>query len=173
MTKVLIMLGSKSDAKHAKACGEVLASLGIPFRVTVASAHRNPDRVSTIANGAIEGGFKVIIAMAGLSAALPGAVAAHTDLPVIGVPLSGGVMGGLDALLSTSQMPPGIPVASVGVDGAKNAAILAARIIALEDNAVRDRLKEMREESREHTRRANLELAQEGLPTLDESEPHK
>jgi len=126
-----IVMGSESDRpKMEKACAE-LEERGISFEFQVMSAHRSPDLVATYAKEARERGLRVIIAGAGLSAALPGVVAAHTDLPVIGVPLaaSTGVANGLDALLSVAQMPPGVPVACVGVDNARNAAVLAARIL--------------------------------------------
>jgi 5-(carboxyamino)imidazole ribonucleotide mutase len=126
-----IVMGSESDReKMAKASAE-LEERGISFEVQVMSAHRSPDLVAAYAKEARSRGLRVIIAGAGLSAALPGVVAAHTDLPVIGVPLaaSTGVAGGLDALLSVAQMPPGVPVACVGVDNARNAAVLAARIL--------------------------------------------
>ena len=108
-----------------------LGARGIPHELEVRSAHRNPDAVAEYARGARERGIRVLIAGAGLAAALPGVIAAHTDLPVIGVPLRSekGVLDGLDALLSIVQMPPGVPVAAVGVDNAKNAALLAARIL--------------------------------------------
>ncbi|MCX7828598.1 MAG: 5-(carboxyamino)imidazole ribonucleotide mutase [Thermanaerothrix sp.] len=164
MPDVLIILGSPSDAEHARKCGDALTELGVSFEAAVASAHRTPDRVAHMASRASELGFKVIIAMAGLSAALPGAVAAHTDLPVIGVPLSGGIMGGLDALLSAVQMPPGVPVASVGVDGARNAAILAARIVALSNGEVRDALVAMKADNAKKAVDGTNKLASLGLP---------
>src|SRR3954453_16679481 len=124
-------MGSESDrAVMEKACGE-LNERGISNEIQVMSAHRSPDLVATYAKEAKGRGIQVIIAGAGLSAALPGVVAAHTELPVIGVLLAAktGVMNGLDALLSVAQMPPGVPVACVGVDNARNAAVLAARIL--------------------------------------------
>jgi phosphoribosylaminoimidazole carboxylase PurE protein len=126
-----IVMGSKSDMPVMERAGEELDERGIRFEIRVMSAHRDPDTVAEYAKNARMRGLKVIIAGAGLSAALPGVVAAHTDLPVIGVPLTSktSVAGGLDALLSITQMPPGVPVASVGVDNAKNAAVLAARIL--------------------------------------------
>jgi 5-(carboxyamino)imidazole ribonucleotide mutase len=126
-----IVMGSKSDMPVMERAGEELEERGIRFEIRVMSAHRDPDTVADYARNARMRGLKVIIAGAGLSAALPGVVAAHTDLPVIGVPLTSktSVAGGLDALLSIAQMPPGVPVASVGVDSAKNAAVLAARIL--------------------------------------------
>jgi phosphoribosylaminoimidazole carboxylase PurE protein len=129
--RVGIVMGSKSDMPAMEAAAEELRKRGIGHEVRVMSAHREPDTVADYAKNAQMRGLRVIIAGAGLSAALPGVVAAHTALPVIGVPLtsSKSVAGGLDALLSIAQMPPGVPVACVGVDNARNAAVLAARIL--------------------------------------------
>ena len=129
--RVGIVMGSKSDMPAMEAAAEELRKRGIGHEVRVMSAHREPDTVAGYAKNAQMRGLRVIIAGAGLSAALPGVVAAHTELPVIGVPLtsSKSVAGGLDALLSIAQMPPGVPVACVGVDNARNAAVLAARIL--------------------------------------------
>jgi 5-(carboxyamino)imidazole ribonucleotide mutase len=126
-----IVMGSKSDIPAMEAAEKELIERGIGCEVRVMSAHRQPDMVSDYAKNARMRGLRVIIAGAGLSAALPGVVAAHTDLPVIGVPLTSrtSIAGGLDALLSIAQMPPGVPVACVGVDNARNAAVLAARIL--------------------------------------------
>jgi phosphoribosylaminoimidazole carboxylase PurE protein len=128
-----ILVGSDSDRDRMQPALDELASHGIPHEFEVRSAHRNPDAVAEYARTARERGIKVLIAGAGLAAALPGAVAAHTDLPVIGVPLRSekSVLDGLDALLSITQMPPGVPVAAVGVDSARNAAVLAQRILNL------------------------------------------
>jgi 5-(carboxyamino)imidazole ribonucleotide mutase len=129
--QVGIVMGSKSDMPAMEAAAEELRKRGIHHEVRVMSAHREPDTVAGYAKNAQMRGLRVIIAGAGLSAALPGVVAAHTALPVIGVPLtsSKSIAGGLDALLSIAQMPPGVPVACVGVDNARNAAVLAARIL--------------------------------------------
>jgi phosphoribosylaminoimidazole carboxylase PurE protein len=126
-----IVMGSKSDMAVMERAGDELEERGIRYEMRVMSAHRDPETVADYAKNARMRGLRVIIAGAGLSAALPGVVAAHTDLPVIGVPLTSktSVAGGLDALLAVTQMPPGVPVASVGVDNAKNAAVLAARIL--------------------------------------------
>ena len=126
-----IVMGSKSDMPTMEKAGKELEERGIRHETRVMSAHRDPDTVAEYAKNARMRGLRVIIAGAGLAAALPGVVAAHTDLPVIGVPLtsSSSVGGGLDALLAIAQMPPGVPVACVGVDNARNAAVLAARII--------------------------------------------
>ena len=130
--RVGIIMGSESDKPAMEPAGKELKERGIRFEVRVLSAHRDPEAVADYARNAHMRGLRVIIAGAGMSAALPGVVAAHTDLPVIGVPLrsSKSVLDGLDALLSIVQMPPGVPVACVGVDSAKNAAVLAARILA-------------------------------------------
>jgi 5-(carboxyamino)imidazole ribonucleotide mutase len=127
-----IVMGSKSDMPVMEKAADELEARGIRHEMRVMSAHRDPETVAEYAKNARLRGLRVIIAGAGLSAALPGVVAAHTDLPVIGVPLSSrtSVAGGLDALLAVTQMPPGVPVASVGVDNAKNAAVLAARILS-------------------------------------------
>jgi phosphoribosylaminoimidazole carboxylase PurE protein len=129
-----ILVGSDSDRERMQPALDELAANGIPHELEVRSAHRNPEAVAEYARAARERGLRVLIAGAGLAAALPGAVAAHTDLPVIGVPLRSekSVLDGLDALLSITQMPPGVPVAAVGVDGARNAAILAVRILGFE-----------------------------------------
>jgi phosphoribosylaminoimidazole carboxylase PurE protein len=126
-------MGSQSDMPAMEKGAKELEARGIAHEVNVMSAHRDPDKVAEYAKTARERGLKVLICGAGLSAALPGVVAAHSDLPVIGVPLtsSTSVAGGLDALLSISQMPPGVPVACVGVDNARNAAVLASRILSL------------------------------------------
>ena len=127
-----ILVGSESDRERMQPAMDELDALGIAHEFDVRSAHRSPDSVAEYARTARERGLRVLIAGAGLAAALPGAVAAHTDLPVIGVPLrsSMSMLDGLDAMLAITQMPPGVPVACVGVDSAKNAAVLAARILA-------------------------------------------
>jgi len=129
--RVGIIMGSKSDMETMEKAGEVLDEYRVRYEIRVMSAHRDPDMVADYCKNARMRGLKVIIAGAGLSAALPGVAAAHTDLPVIGVPLSGrmSAAGGLDAILSVVQMPPGVPVAAVGLDNARNAAHLAARIL--------------------------------------------
>ena len=131
--RIGILVGSESDRERMQSATTLLDEAGVGYEFEVRSAHRTPDAVAEYARTARGRGLRVLICGAGLSAALPGAVAAHTDLPVIGVPLrsSLSVLDGLDALLAIAQMPPGVPVATVGVDNAKNAAVLAARILAL------------------------------------------
>lgn len=143
-TAVIILMGSDSDLPKVKPAAEALAELGISYEMHVASAHRTPERVAALASGARDRGVKVVIAAAGGAAHLAGVVAAHTTLPVIGIPISAGALSGLDALLATVQMPSGIPVATVAVDGARNAALLAAEIIAVTDATVAQKLSEMR-----------------------------
>ena len=139
---VSILMGSDSDLPVFQGCVELLKSFHIPFEITVASAHRSPERAATIASTARERGVKVIIAGAGMAAHLAGVLAAHTTLPVIGVPIDASSLNGLDALLATVQMPPGVPVATMGIgkSGAKNAAILAAQILSTSDEKMADRL---------------------------------
>ena len=124
-----IIMGSNNDKPKMQPAGEALHQHGIRYEVRVMSAHRDPEKVREYCHAARMRGLRVIIAGAGMSAALPGVAAAHTDLPVIGVPISGKTLGGLDALLSAVQMPPGVPVGTVAIDGAKNAGLLAVRII--------------------------------------------
>jgi len=129
--RVGIVMGSKSDMETMQKAGDELTDRGILHEIRVMSAHRDPEQVAEYSKNARMRGLRAIIAGAGLAAALPGVVAAHTDLPVIGVPLTSrtSIAGGLDALLAIAQMPPGVPVACVGVDSARNAAVLAARIL--------------------------------------------
>jgi 5-(carboxyamino)imidazole ribonucleotide mutase len=141
---VLIITGSENDLAKMSESAEMLESFGIASGTVVASAHRNPDKVIEAVREAEAAGAEVVIAGAGMSAALPGVVASYTDLPVIGVPLDSGMPGGIDALFSMVQMPTGIPVATVAVGGAKNAAILAARILAIKYPEVNEKLKEYR-----------------------------
>lgn len=137
---VLVVLGSKSDAEVGKKAGSILDEFGVEYEMVVASAHRTPDLLRDLIRNTTA---KVFIAIAGLSAALPGTIAAHTTKPVIGVPVSGKL--NLDAVLSVSQMPPGVPVAAVGLDRGENAAILAVEILAVKDERLAEKLKEHRE----------------------------
>lgn len=131
-----ILMGSSSDSEVMKGAEEILGELGVPFEVNVMSAHRNPEKVSKYAASAQERGIKVLICGAGKAAHLAGVVAAHTPLPVIGVPIYSKDFGGLDSLLSMVQMPSGVPVATVAVGGSKNAGILAAQMLALSDEKI-------------------------------------
>jgi phosphoribosylaminoimidazole carboxylase PurE protein len=146
--KVLIVMGSKRDEQVMLKATEILDDFNIPCRLEISSAHRNPERTRSLARRAEKEGAKVIIAGAGMAAHLAGVIASHTSLPVIGVPLSGSALSGLDALLSMVQMPSGVPVATVaiGETGAKNAAILAAEILALSDGQLRKRLDKFRKD---------------------------
>ena len=151
-------MGSTSDLPVMEKACKLLNDLKVPFEVNALSAHRTPDAVEAFAKGAKERGIKVIIAAAGMAAALPGVVAASTTLPVIGVPIKG-MLDGLDALLSIVQMPPGIPVATVGVNGAMNAAILAVQLLALTDENVAQELHDYKANLGQKITKANEELA--------------
>ncbi len=144
MKKVGIVMGSDSDLPVIKKATDMLSSLGIPFEVHVYSAHRTPEQARDFSMNARANGFGVIIAAAGMAAHLAGAVAANTTLPVIGIPCKGPVFDGMDALLATVQMPTGIPVATVAVNGGANAALLAAQILAVEDKDLADKLDKKR-----------------------------
>ena len=157
--KVSIIMGSTSDLPVMEKACKFLNDLQIPFEVNALSAHRTPDAVEQFAKGAKERGIKVIIAGAGMAAALPGVIAASTTLPVIGVPIKG-MLDGLDAMLSIIQMPPGIPVATVGVNGAMNAAILATEMIALADEEVAAKLADYKAGLGKKTEKANADLAE-------------
>ncbi|MCD4829505.1 MAG: 5-(carboxyamino)imidazole ribonucleotide mutase [Candidatus Cloacimonetes bacterium] len=146
MPRVRVILGSKTDLPHGEKIRETLASFGIDYDFHVSSAHRKPKQTAALAENAVADGVMVIIAAAGMAAHLPGVLAAHTTLPVIGVPLTGPTLSGEDALLSVVQMPPGVPVATVAINGAKNAAILAAQILALSDEALKNKLEQMKQE---------------------------
>jgi 5-(carboxyamino)imidazole ribonucleotide mutase len=146
---VAVIMGSESDLEVMQDALRTLDELGIEREAHVMSAHRSPEVVARFAAGARERGIKVIIAGAGMAAHLAGAVAAHTTLPVIGVPVASGQLGGLDALLSTVQMPRGAPVATVAINGARNAAILAAQILAVEDARLRAKLDALRRQMAE------------------------
>jgi 5-(carboxyamino)imidazole ribonucleotide mutase len=136
-----ILVGSKSDLPVLEKCTARLEDLGIDYELEVRSAHRNPEGVAEYVASAPERGIKVFICAAGMAAHLAGAVAARTNLPVIGIPIAAGTLGGFDALLATVQMPSGVPVATVAVNGAANAAVLAAQILALSDPELAERLK--------------------------------
>ena len=142
--KVAVIMGSDSDWPVVKAACAQLRELDIPFEAHIMSAHRTPDQAAAFARSARENGFGAVICAAGMAAHLAGAFAANTTLPVIGIPLKGGALDGLDALLATVQMPSGIPVATVALNGAKNAAVLAAQILAVSDGALAARLDQAR-----------------------------
>ena len=144
--KVAILLGSKSDEPAMSGCCEYLTRFGIPFDLKISSAHRQPDETAEFVKTAEQHGYSLIIAAAGMAAHLPGVCASHTTLPVIGVPLEGSALNGVDALYSIVQMPPGVPVATVaiGSGGAKNAAVLAAEIFALNDASLKQKLVEFK-----------------------------
>lgn len=140
MAQVMVIMGSLSDQEIVKPCLEQLAKLGVDFEAAVSSAHRTPDRTERLVAKAEQEGCQVFICAAGMAAHLAGAVASRTTVPVIGIPVLGQALGGMDALFSTVQMPPGYPVATVAINGARNAAFLAAEIISLNDGALRERL---------------------------------
>lgn len=142
--KVAVIMGSDSDLPVVKNAATELISLGIPYEVHVMSAHRTPEAAVNFASNAVANGFGVIIAAAGMAAHLAGILAANTTLPVIGIPMKSAVLDGMDALLATVQMPKGIPVATVAVNGAANAAILAAQILAVSDESIAEKLVSMK-----------------------------
>ncbi len=161
MKKVAIIMGSDSDLPVVEKAIDALRDFGIPYEVHVYSAHRTPMETRDFVIRAEENGFGVIIAAAGMAAHLAGAVAANTVLPVIGIPVSAKKLDGLDALLSTVQMPSGIPVATVAIDGAKNAAILAMQILALSDEEISCKLKADRQKSCETVLAKNAKIEQQ------------
>jgi len=145
--KVLVIMGSKSDQPTMLKGIEILKEFKIPYRMEICSAHRNPEKTKSLAKSAEKKGVKVIIAGAGMAAHLPGVIASHTNLPVIGVPLNASPLSGIDSLFSIVQMPPGVPVAtvSIGEAGAKNAAILAIQILALSDERLKKKLEKFKQ----------------------------
>ena len=148
MSKVAILVGSSSDESVMRGCADYLTKFGIDYELKVSSAHRQPDETATFVKNAEKNGFSLIIAAAGMAAHLPGVVAALTVMPVIGVPLEGSALNGVDALYSIVQMPSGIPVATVAIGsaGAKNAAVLAAEILAMNDPSIKTKLIEFRKQ---------------------------
>lgn len=161
MAQVLVLMGSASDEEVVCPCMEILKKLGIEYSVTVSSAHRTPERTERIVREQEAAGCRVFICAAGMAAHLAGAVAARTDRPVIGIPVSGRSLAGNDALYSTVQMPPGFPVATVALDkaGARNAAWLAAQILAVSDDALRGRIREARAKMAEDVAAKGEEIA--------------
>lgn len=155
---VSIIMGSTSDLPVMEKAAQLLNDFHIPFEMNALSAHRTPEAVEEFAKNACKRGIKVIIAAAGMAAALPGVIAANTPLPVIGVPVKGAVLDGMDALYSTIQMPPGIPVATVAIDGAMNAAILAVQILSLNDAALAQAFAAYKEGLKKKITKANEDL---------------
>ncbi|MBP0972417.1 MAG: 5-(carboxyamino)imidazole ribonucleotide mutase [Oscillospiraceae bacterium] len=147
--KVAVIMGSDSDFPVVKAAVEKLKAFGVPYEVHVMSAHRTPDAAADFSKHAAENGFGVIIAAAGMAAHLGGVLAAHTILPVIGIPIKSASFDGMDALLATVQMPPGVPVATVGINAAANAGLLAIQMLALSDTALADKLAAMKQDMAE------------------------
>ncbi len=158
MKKVAVIMGSASDLPVVQKALDTLAEFGVPAEAHVYSAHRTPEAAVSFSRSARQRGFGVILAAAGMAAHLAGALAANTTLPVIGIPIKSAGLGGLDALLSTVQMPSGIPVAAVAIDGAVNAALLAVQILAVEDQALAEALETKRREAAEKVLRADAEL---------------
>ncbi len=156
--KVAVIMGSDSDFPVVSGAVKTLKSLEIPVEVHVMSAHRTPEQAAQFSSAARENGFGVIIAAAGKAAHLAGVLAAHTTLPVIGIPVKSSTLDGLDALLATVQMPSGIPVATVAIDGANNAALLAAQMLSLSDDRLASRLAQMKKEMAEGVVKKDAEL---------------
>ena len=161
MKKVAIIMGSDSDWPVVKGAVDQLKAWEIPFEAHIMSAHRTPEAAAEFARTARDNGFGVIIAAAGMAAHLAGVLAGNTTLPVIGIPLKGGAGDGLDALLATVQMPSGVPVATVALNGAKNAAVLAAQILSLSEPALADKLLEAKAEMKEQIARKDAKLQSE------------
>lgn len=169
MKKIAIIMGSDSDFPVVKAAADTLQELEIPFEVHVYSAHRTPEAVQAFVSAARQNGFGVIIAAAGKAAHLAGVLAAGTTLPVIGIPMKSSALDGMDALLSTVQMPPGIPVATVAIDGAVNAALLAAEILAVSDDAVAEKLAAKREAGKQKVLAKNRAIEEQYPPLWRQS----
>ncbi len=163
MKKVLVICASDSDLPIMSEAGKVLEEFGIEYEMTISSAHRSPDRTVELVEDASKIGVKVLICGAGLAAHLAGVVAAHFPLPVIGIPLKAGALNGIDALLATMQMPPGIPVATVGIDMAKNAGLLAVQILATSDKNLEEKLVEYKKGLAEGVEKKAGKLSELGL----------
>ncbi len=161
MKKIAVIMGSASDMPVVEKAINTLKEYEVPFEVHVFSAHRTPEACAEFVRGARENGFGAIVAAAGMAAHLAGAVAANTTLPVIGIPVKGGILDGLDALLATVQMPSGMPVATVAIDGAKNAALLAAQILSVSDEEIANKLSAMRKEMTEKVLSKNQKFEEE------------
>jgi len=158
-----ILMGSESDLPIMEKAAEVLKEMGIPFEMDISSAHRLPEKTAKYARTARNRGIEVLIAGAGMAAHLAGVLASHTILPVIGVPIKSGALNGADALYSTVQMPPGIPVATVGIDGAKNAAYLACEILSIKYPEIAKKMEESREKMRKELEKKSTVLKQKKL----------
>lgn len=158
MKKIALIMGSSSDAELVHPAEKVLQDFGVPYELHVFSAHRTPQEAATFAKNAREQGFGVIIAAAGMAAHLAGALAAQTTLPVIGIPLTSKALQGMDALLSTVMMPPGVPVATVGIDGAKNAALLGIEMLSIEDASLAEKLTHARKAQAENVKAADQKM---------------
>ena len=158
MKKIAVIMGSKNDLPVVRPALDTLTSFDIPFEVKIMSAHRTPEAAGAFSRGACDAGFGVIIAAAGKAAHLAGVMAASTTLPVIGLPVKSSTLDGLDALLSTVQMPAGIPVATVAIDGAVNAALLAVQILAVSDDTLQKQLFAYKQKMAEGVEKANSEL---------------
>lgn len=161
MKKIAIIMGSDSDWPIVKKAADTLSSFDVPFEVHIFSAHRTPEETARFSRTARENGFGVIIAAAGMAAHLAGAIAANTTLPIIGIPINSGSLGGIDALLSTVQMPSGIPVAAVAIDGAVNAALLSIEILSVEDNILAEKLNAKRKADSERVAEKNSTIEKE------------
>jgi 5-(carboxyamino)imidazole ribonucleotide mutase len=150
--KILILIGSENDLSVIEDGVDFLRETGILFKLDISSAHRNPEKTVEYAKKAREDGVEVIIAAAGMAAHLPGVLASHTTLPVIGVPVGGGALNGVDALMSIVQMPKGIPVATVGINASRNAAILACKILSIKHDDIREKLEKMKEDMKKENK---------------------
>ncbi len=162
--RIGVVLGSLSDLDKVKGLWQVLERFAVPYEVTVISAHRTPDILREYCESAPSRGVQLIVGCAGLSAALPGVIASLTDIPVIGLPVASGPLNGIDALLSIAQMPPGVPVATTGINGAANAGLLAMRILAVSDPDLRRQLASYREHMAGETVKQADSLLERGLP---------
>lgn len=163
MLKVMVVMGSDSDLPVVKAAVDFLEEMAIPFEVHVSSAHRAAAKTEALAKNAAANGFAVIIAAAGGAAHLAGVIAAQTTLPVIGIPVKSGALQGIDALYATVQMPPGIPVATVAIDGARNAAILAAQIIGVSDSKISEKIAALKNKMAEDVEKKDAKLQALGV----------
>lgn len=161
MKKIAIIMGSDSDLPVVRKAADTLSAFGVPFEIHVFSAHRTPEEAAHFGKAARENGFGAVIAAAGMAAHLAGAIAANTTLPVIGIPIKSGNLGGIDALLSTVQMPSGIPVATVAIDGAVNAALLCIEILSISDSALAEKLAAKRKADAEKVLEKNAAIEKE------------